>query len=258
VCWLRQGRLAGRARYVIDEGEAHATLSYRYWPSGSGSAGEDEFTLTSEPGKRTLAVCPTPGCGRRVRALYAPLYEARFRCRVCWGLLYRPSALPQLAAYREALLEPSLRELAALPEGPLPLPPQPRRVRLPAELAARLEGERLLGDQEIRLWCLRLRLAGLSYRRIADLLDCPKSSVARYCQAGRSGIDREALARECERRAERPPELPDDDDEAAWDNYGRCRQRYDALHSLRESLRHVTPAELEERVLLGAEELPHK
>ena len=248
------GALCGRLTYAILEGAASALLSYRYWPSGSGSSYEAEFVLASKPGKRTMALCPTPGCARRVRTLYAPPGSERFRCRICCGLVYRPSASQQLDAYFEAVAGPHLRDLAALPEGPLPVPRQPRRARLPAELAARLGGELFLGNQELRLWCLRLRQQGLSYRRIAWLLDCSKSSVARYCQAGRGGIDTGALICECEERVATPPDCPYDADARELAVYSRLLRRYHLCQGLRKSLRRPSPAELEERVLVGTEE----
>jgi hypothetical protein len=252
VRWLegRGGVLRGRLTYTILESEDSGLLIGSYWPFGSGASHEVELVLTSEPGKRSTALCPTPGCARAVRTLYAPPGAELLRCRICCGLVYRVSPRQQSEAYVEEIAGPTLHDLAGLPEGALPVPQQPRRARLPAELAARLEQERCLGEQELRLWCLRLRQEGLSYRRIADLVDCSKSSVARYCAAGWAGIDREALARERQERAATQPLFwPGDDPRLreAWARFLRLR-------ALRQSLRRPSPEECEERVLLAVEE----
>ena len=154
------------------------------------------------------------------------------------------------------MLGPAGPDLLALPEGPIPVPPQPRRARLSSELAARLDEELLLGQQELRLWCMRLRQEGLSLRRIADLLDCGKSSVARYCAAGRAGIDRQALILEREERVSTPPYYFHVYGPQAKAIYARLWERHERWQPLFASLRPLSPAELEERVLLPTEDPP--
>ena len=93
-------------------------------------------------------------------------------------------------AYVAEVAGPTLRELAALPVR-VRRRPRRRYVERPPSEARRsqLESELPLAEQELRLWCLRLRGAGLSYRQIAALAESSKSSVARICAAGRAGID---------------------------------------------------------------------
>ena len=78
----------------------------------------------------------------------------------------------------------------------------------PPELAAELAGELPLGPEELRLWCLRLRQVGLSYRQIARLTESSKSTVSRLCLAGRAGIQLPRLIDEREER-QQPCWLPD-------------------------------------------------
>ena len=63
-------------------------------------------------------------------------------------------------------------------------------------LLAAVDGELPLAPQELRLYCLALRRAGLSLSRIAAAAGSSKSSVARFCAAGFEGIDVPALASE--------------------------------------------------------------
>ncbi len=104
---------------------------------------------------------------------------------------------------------------------------------------------------ELRLWCLRLRVAGLSYRQIAVLTESSKSSVARYCRAGRGGIDTRALVRERVERAAAGPRAPESDDAASSAAYLVALQR----QALRLGLYNHPVAELEERIVVPAE--PH-
>jgi hypothetical protein len=254
--YLRQpgDLLRGRLTYKITDDGMRGLLTYRYWPAGRGASYGGEVALTREPNRRSYALCP--GCGRRVRTLYAPPEAESFRCRVCLGLLYRPLASDEIRAYVDEVAGPALSALAALPEGSLPLPQARRRARLSAVLAEELGEEPPLGPQELRLWSLRLREEGLSYRRITSLLGCGKSSVARYCRAGREGIDRTALVRERLRGAAQPPLVPEDDDPDLWDAYSRQLQRYLHLRRRRAALRRPFPSELEERVVVPLEERP--
>ena len=196
VRWLRHERLRARLSYTITQDGGRTLFAYCYWPQGEGPCFEDVFVLQSARGRGSLALCPMTGCGRRVRTLYAPPGAALFRCRTCWGLVYRASPVKQALAEAQATARPLLCDLEALPEGPLSVPRHPRRGRISEEYADCLAQELPLGPQELRLWSLRLRQKGLSYRSIAAHLECSKSSVARFCQAGRAGIDAEALVRE--------------------------------------------------------------
>ena len=162
---------------------ASSLLNYRYWPQGEGACFADQVALAGLPGRRTLAFCP--GCGRRVRTLYVPLGQSLWRCRSCWGLVYRRSQAGESLTYIAEVAAPTIRELTALPKRTRRRPGRAYVVHPPKELARALEQELPLGDQELRFWCLRLRAAGLSYRQIAALTESSKSSVARYCASGR-------------------------------------------------------------------------
>ena len=90
----------------------------------------------------------------------------------------------------------------------------------------------------------------LSYRQIAALLEFSKSSVARYCAAGRSGIDTTALVRERLEQASTGPAPPEDDDLRGLDTYLRAMRRHDQ----RLGLCHHPLSETEERVVIDADD----
>jgi hypothetical protein len=121
--------------------------------------------------------------------------------------------------------------------------------RPPDALAQRLEEELPLGEQELRLWCLRLRATGLSYRQIAALTESSKSSVARICLAGRAGIDTLALVRERLELDAAGPRIPEDDDPAALDAYLATLHR----RTLRLSLYQLPATEPEQRLVIPAD-----
>jgi len=201
--------VAGRLAYTLHHQSESAdqvqlALAYRYWPAGSGVFSDDEVELLIGRGTRPVARCPE--CERAVRSLYAPPGARYFACRSCHQLFYRPSAWREQLADVHERAGPALAELAALPERPPTAAPTRYVAAPPAELAHRLEQELPLAPQELRLWCLRLRTCGLSYRQIAALTESSKSSIARICAAGREGIDRGALVRESlQRSATLPP-----------------------------------------------------
>ena len=70
------------------------------------------------------------------------------------------------------------------------------RERALLELLIKVEAERPLFDQELRVWCLRLGKEGLSLRVIARHTGASKSSVGRYLAAGLGGVDLLKLSRE--------------------------------------------------------------
>ena len=249
VLWRskRDGRTRGRLSYAISEIEGSARLSYRYAPEGGTLTFAGQVVLAGGPGRRTLACCPA--CGRSVRTLYAPPRAYQLRCRSCWGLVYRrPQWREQLASMRE-VAGPTLAELEALPKRVRPRPRRRYVAAPPAALAASLAEELPLGAEELRLWCLRLRAAGLSYRQIAALTESSKSSVARICADGPKAIDAQALVRErLERDAVGPP-APQDDDPAALGAYLHALHR----HSLRLGLYRLPATEPDERVVVAAD-----
>ena len=249
VLWRARhgGETRARLVYVISGQEdalEDLLLTYRYDRKGAGLAAEHEVELERSSGRRLYAYCPH--CGRRVRTLYAPRGAELFACRSCYRLVYRRSRADDTLAYVQEAAGPAMRELQALPQRTR------RRVRRryvtepPAALARELEAEPPLGEAEARLWCLRLRAAGLSYRQIAALLEFSKSSVARYCAAGRSGIDTMALVRERLEQASVGPAPPEDDDLRGVDAYLRALHR----HALGLGLYHHPLSEREERVVI--------
>jgi hypothetical protein len=141
---------------------------------------------------------------------------------------------------------PAFAELDALPKRTRRRPRRAYVARPPRELASHLEEELPLGDEELRLWCLRLRAAGLSYRQIAALTESSKSSVARICAAGREGIDARALVHERLERASAGPALPESDDPGAVATYLKAFHR----HALRRGLYRFAATDPEVRLLV--------
>jgi hypothetical protein len=189
-----------------------------------------------------------PACGRRVRALYAPPGAELFACRSCYRLIYRRSHAEETLAYVQEAAGPAMRELQALPKRTRRRSRRRYVAAPPAALARELEAEPPLGEAELRPWCLRLRAAGLSYRQIGALLGSSKSSVARYCAAGRAGIDTMALVRERLEQASAGPAPPEGDDLRGLDAYLGALHR----HALRLGLYHHPLSETEERVVIVA------
>jgi hypothetical protein len=243
------GEMRARLSYAISGQESAAEelrLSYRYTREGADLSSQHELELDCPPGQRSYASCPA--CGRRVRSIYAPLGAELFACRSCYRLAYRRSRADETLAYVQVVAGPAMRELRALPQRTRRRPRRRYVAAPPAALARELEAEPPLGEAELRLWCLRLRAAGLSYRQIAALLESSKSSVARYCAAGRSGIDAMALVRERLEQAAAGPVPPQGDDLRGLDTYLRAMHH----HALRLSLYHHPLSETEERVLIPA------
>ncbi len=88
---LGGGKQRARLAYAItgqENADDDLLLSYRYWPQCDGPSFENEIELEALPGRRTYALCP--GCGERMRSLYAPPRGAA----LCLPLLLRPR-LPQ-------------------------------------------------------------------------------------------------------------------------------------------------------------------
>jgi len=175
-----------------------ALIELHYQVAPQGGTTRQQIALERRA-RETLGLCPD--CQRAVRRLYAPPGADRFACRACQGLIYRRPSRPQaqeqlLAELRQAM--GPLQEAVLVVDGLLEALPgdvRPRRRSL-AELLASVAEERPLFDQELRLWCLRLRAEGLSLRTIARSTGSSKSSVARYLDAGPAGIDRAELHRE--------------------------------------------------------------
>jgi transposase-like protein len=249
VLWRARhgGETLARLVYVISGQEdalEDLLLTYRYGRGGAELSVGHEVELERSSGRRLYAYCPA--CGRRVRTLYAPRGAERFACRSCYRLVYRRSRADETLAYASEAAGPAMRQLQALPRRTR------RRARRryvaapPAALARELAAQPPLGEAEARLWCLRLRAAGLSYRQIAALLEFSKSSVARYCAAGRSGIDTMALVRERVEQVSAGPAPPQDDDLRGLDAYLRAMHR----HALRLGLYHHPLSETEERVVI--------
>ena len=169
--------------YAIS-GQASASgellLTYRYAHQGADLSFEHEVGLDCSPGRRSYLA--RPRCAARVRILYAPLGAELFACRSCYGLIYRPSDTDDTLVYLAEVGGPAIRELRALPMRTRRRPRRRYMVAPPAALARKLETQPPEGENEMRLWCLRLRAAGLSYRQIAALVGFSKSSVARYAQ----------------------------------------------------------------------------
>jgi len=166
-----------------------------------GYSGPDQvLVLDVIAGKATCALCPW--CGQPARKLYVLAGQRQFRCWRCWGLVYRGRTKPaaRWLSYQRKLANPVLDLVADLPQR-VRHRPWRSYVEAPApELAAELAGELPLGCQELRLWCLRLRQVGLSYRRIARLTASSKSTVSRLVLEGRAGIHLPSLIDEREER----------------------------------------------------------
>jgi hypothetical protein len=223
-------------------------LTYRYGREGTNRSFEHKLELECAPGQRPCARCPA--CGRRVRTLYAPSGAELFACRSCYRLVYRRSQWREQLSYVQELAGPAMKELQALPQRTRRRARRRYVAEAPAVLARELAAEPPLGEAETRLWCLRLRAAGLSYRQIAALLELSKSSVARYCAAGRSGIDAMALVRERLEQASAGPVPPQSDDLRGLDAYLGAMHR----HALRLGLYHHPLSETEERVVIDADD----
>jgi len=222
---LSGGQLRARLAYVVTGQESAGEgllLDYRYWPECDGPFYEDEIELEALPGRRTYALCPT--CGQRVRSLYARPRALRLACRSCCGLVYRRPEWHTWLAYLREVAGPALSELEALPRRTRRRARRRYVPRPPAALARELEAELPLGENELALWCLRLRAAGLSYREIAELTESSKSGAARICAAGPKAISTQGLIDERTGRASAFPAPPEGDDP-------RARQAYlGALH----------------------------
>ena len=251
VLWRSQhdGVLRARLTYAIT-GQENANdellLSYGYWPAGAGTSYENTVVLEGLPERRTYALCP--GCGEQVRSLYAPPGASVFRCHSCWGLVYRRSQAAELLAEVREAAGPTMRELAALPERTRCRPRRRHVAAPPAALTERLDEELPLGEQELRLWCLRLRACGLSYRQIAVFIESSKSSVARICAASPRAIDTRALVNERLERASAFPAPPEDHDPRALTAYLTAFHR----HALRRGLYRHPLMEPEERLVIPA------
>lgn len=198
-------------------------LDYRYWPTAGGSSYRDQVELEGSAGRRIVARCPD--CWRAVRSLYAPPGADVFLCRSCQELGYSRSRQRRSAAGLPAATVSLLAELAALPEALPRTAPRHYRAAPPAKLAARLAEQLPLSEQGLRLWSVRLRSCGLSYRQIARLIGTSKSSVARYCAAGPAGIDALALIAEWQLSAADWPEAQPNDDPRAIGRELRSLQR---------------------------------
>ena len=253
VLWRSRpgGATLARLRYVISGQESRGAallLAYSYQGAAVGPPREQELEIECLPEARPCARCPR--CGRRVRTLYAPPRAGLFACRACYGLVYRPSQWrEQLSCVQEAAA-PALGALEALPRRTR------RRARRryvaapPPALAGELETAPPGGAAETRLWGLRLRAAGLSYRQIGALLGLSKSSVARLCVAGPKAINRQALVRERLEEASLGPALPQGDDRAGLRAYLRAAHQ----HALRLGLYHHPISAREERVVLPGDD----
>ena len=243
------GKALARLTYAIsgqDDAMEGLLLAYRYERDGVSPSAAHEVELDCAPGQRSYAYCPA--CGRRVRTLYAPQGAGLFACRACYRLVYRRSHADETLACVQQVAGPALRQLQALPTRTR------RRARRryvpapPAALARELEVEPPCGEAETRLWCLRLRAAGLSYRQIAALLEFSKSSVARYCIAGPKAIGTQALVRERLEQDSLGLAPPGDDDPRGLAAYLRAMHH----HALRLGLYHHPLSEREERVVIDA------
>ena len=164
------------------------------------------------PGLASCAICY---CGKAVRQLYAPPEVELFACRHCWKLIHRRKT-EDPTAWERLMAGPAIDDYAALPWRVRHRAPRNYVEKPPAVLAAELAGELPLAPQELRLWSLRLRACGLSYRQIARLTESSKSTVARLCLEGREGIDPFALTGERLERAPGLPSLSEDAGPAEW------------------------------------------
>jgi len=245
------GETLARLTYVIS-GQEDATqdllLTYRYECEGAGPSVRHELELDCAPGRRACVTCPA--CGRRVRTLYAPQGAELFACRACYRLVYRRSQWREQLTYVQEVAGPALRELEALPRRTRRRARRRYVTEAPAALARELEAEPPLGEAESRLWCLRLRACGLSYRQIAALLEISKSSVARTCAAGPKAVSTHALMRERLEQASFGPAPPEGEDLRGLDAYLRATHH----HALRLGLYHHPLSEREERVVLPADD----
>jgi hypothetical protein len=201
VIWRAKhdGQILGRLSYSVaeehrPEGTDLRVLALRYQPTPQ--APESRERLFLDPGQPALAHCP--GCEQPLRKLYAPPGAAHFLCRCCHGLVYRSPPRNDDLAELQAAMGDLLHGLYADEE--LLAKHANYRQRDLATLINTVEEERSLDDQELRVWCLRLRKAGLSLRAIARHCGVSKSSVQRYLAAGLGGIDHLALSRERLRR----------------------------------------------------------
>jgi hypothetical protein len=202
VVWYGEaGQERARLRYWLarhpDNGKLHLVLC-DYGPR------RQAFAIDVCPGLATCAIC---ACGKAVRQLYAPPHQSLFACRHCWGLVYRKAgenASKEMGAWVCQASAPALDSFFALPRRVRRRPPRTYVEKPPATLAAELVDELPLAPQELRLWCLRLRAVGLSYRQIARLTASSKSTVARYCAEGRKGIDPLVLSGERQGRTYLP------------------------------------------------------
>jgi ribosome-binding protein aMBF1 (putative translation factor) len=249
VLWRTRhgGETLARLTYVISRQEDAAEdllLTYRYAPEGTGLSVKRELELDCAPGQRAYASCP--GCGRRVRTLYAPQGAELFACRSCYRLVYRRSQWREQLTYVQEVAGPALRQLQALPSRTRRQARRRYVTEAPAALARELEAAPRGGVAEPRLWCLRLRAAGLSYRQIAALLEISKSSVARTCAAGPKAISTQALMRERLEEASFGPAPPEGEDLRSLDAYLRATHH----HALRLGLYHHPLSEREERVVI--------
>jgi hypothetical protein len=164
-------------------------LCYVYWPSPVAAPQDDEVELVLRPGVRASGLCPA--CGKAARKLYAPPGAIDFSCRVCQGLIYRPSQRMRLLRQVQEMPTPLAAEIKAISEGCGPLPAKERL-------------SPILEPQESRLACLRLKAASLSVRQIEAWIGISKSTVHRYLAEGSDGIDLSALASERDRRGQSP------------------------------------------------------
>jgi hypothetical protein len=250
---LSGGHLRARLAYAITGQESAGDdllLHYRYWPECDGASFEDEIDIEALPGRRTYALCPN--CGRRVRSLYARPRALRFACRSCCGLVYRRPEWHTWLAYLREVAGPALTELEALPKRTRRRARRRYVARPPTALARELEAELPLGVNELALWCLRPRAAGLSCRQIAELTESSKSSVARTCAAGPKAISTQGLIDERLDRASAFPAPPEGDDSRAMDAYLGALHR----HALRLHLYQMPATEPEKRVVIPGEGSP--
>jgi hypothetical protein len=256
VLWRARDDQATLARlsYVIraaSDGGKEQLLAYRYRGSEDQPWCEQRVALACRAGQPSVALCP--GCAAPVRSLYVTRAGRRFLCRRCLGLVYRRSPAAALRAYVVETAGPVVSVLLALPAEPPTAAPRRYVAGPPPELAEQLAQELPLAAQELRLWVLRLRACGLSYRQIAPLVESSRSSVARICAAGQEGIDTQALVRETLARAHPLPVPPqEDDDLAAIDAYLAAAYR----HARRLALYRHPLAEREERIVIPCSPLP--
>jgi len=251
ICWVdeRSGEIRACLSYAISTGCWAATartsiLALRYRQTPSSPESRECMLLLCGAGGRWVAECPR--CGRPVRQLYSPPAADYFLCRGCYGLVYRrqpkTEALAQVRAAMGSLLD-GLYELPATPEARTAA----ARRRAREALLRMLADELPLSAQELRIYCLRLRKLGLSLRQIAALVDCSKSSVARYLAAGLDGVDIEALVSEWLERFAAFPALAAGDDATAL----RAQLKMIRRHARLFGLYRATASEPEERVLIA-------